>query len=194
MKNSSANELIKKEVEFQGSKILGIMENGKVYVSVKAVGKNLGMNEHQINSQRQKIQTDTTLNMGCVKFHAGSFDLNNQTLAIELDYLPIWLAKINPSRFNNELKQKLLTYQLKAKDVLAEAFLGKRTFNNKSIKDLNYEDTIFYVKGILNNLKSQLIFEKTEIEMKLKELENTGLTDEIKAYVFNGKIQIIQDL
>lgn len=113
MRNSSANELIKKEVEFQGSKILGIMEKGKIYVSVKTVGKNLGMNEHQINSQRQKVQTDTTLNIGCVKFHAGVFDLNNQTLAIELDYLPIWLAKINPSRFNDDLKQKLLTYQLK---------------------------------------------------------------------------------
>lgn len=194
MKNSSANELIKKEVEFQGSKILGIMEKGKIYVSIKAVCNALGMSKGQYDDQLRKVNDDELLK-GAVKLQY--LDTNGgkqEVLVIELDYLPIWLVKINPSRFNDDLKQKLLTYQLKAKDVLAEAFLGKRSFNNKSIKDLSYDDTIFYVKGVLNNLKSQLIFEKTEIEMKLKELEDTGLTDEIKAYIFNGKIQIIQDL
>lgn len=178
MKNSSANELIKKEVEFQGSKILGIMENGKIYVSVKMIAKNLAMTKSQADHQIVKIQQDTTLSTGCLKFQAGVLDSNNQALAIELDYLPIWLAKINPSRFNDDLKQKLLAYQLRAKDVLAEAFLGKRN-NNQSIKYLSYEDSIVHVKGILNNLKSRLIFEKTEIEIKLKELESTGLTDNI---------------
>ena len=49
-----------------------------------------------------------------------------ETMLLELDHLPIWLAKINPARFSDELKKELMDYQLKAKDVLAEAFLGKR--------------------------------------------------------------------
>jgi hypothetical protein len=38
---------------------------------------------------------DTVLQMGCFKFEAGVFDADNSTLAIELDYLPLWLAKIS---------------------------------------------------------------------------------------------------
>ncbi|GMA52581.1 hypothetical protein GCM10025857_39380 [Alicyclobacillus contaminans] len=48
-------------------------------------------------------------------------------LTLELDFLPLWLAKISitPSmRENNpEVAQRLIDYQLRAKDVLAAAFL-----------------------------------------------------------------------
>lgn len=47
-----------------------------------------------------------------------------------LDFLPLWLAKINITptmkRENPELVDRLIEYQLKAKDVLAEAFLSKK--------------------------------------------------------------------
>ena len=102
------------------------------------------------------------------------------TSLIELDYLPLWLAKINPARFSKELKDKLLEYQLRAKDVLAAAFLDnkpnqltlpkpkehkiiKKYYNGvpvMSIKDLSVitKSTIFNVhyyagkkKTIINN-------------------------------------------
>lgn len=54
---------------------------------------------------------------------------NQKSLCIELDYLPLWLAKISITptmkREHPNIADKLIEYQLKAKDVLAKAFLGK---------------------------------------------------------------------
>lgn len=119
-------DLIVKEVTMNKEKIKAVSKDGKIYVGIKNIGKNLGMTENQINGQRQKIQKDLTLKRGCVSFHAGVFEKNNSTLGIELNYLPLWLAKINPIHFSDELKEVLLYYQLWAKDILSDAFFGKR--------------------------------------------------------------------
>lgn len=48
-------------------------------------------------------------------------------MCIELDFLPIWLAKINASIIkDDDVKEKVIKYQLKAKDVLKEAFIENR--------------------------------------------------------------------
>lgn len=116
-----------KEVRFNGERITAIRESGKIYVSVKNVCNNLGMNENQFKTQRDKINNDEFLKVGR-KFSPVDTGFGiKETMLLELDYLPIWLAKINPSRFSEELKKQLIEYQLKAKDVLADEFLGKRT-------------------------------------------------------------------
>ena len=120
-------ELQVKEVRFNGERITAIRESGKIYVSVKNVCNNLGMNENQFKTQRDKINNDEFLKVGR-KFSPLDTGFGiKETMLLELDYLPIWLAKINPSRFSEELKKQLIEYQLKAKDVLADEFLGKRT-------------------------------------------------------------------
>lgn len=120
-------ELQVKEVRFNGERITAIREEGKIYVSVKNVCNNLGMNENQFKTQRDKINNDEFLKVGR-KFSPVDTGFGiKETMLLELDYLPIWLAKINPSRFSEELKKQLIKYQLKAKDVLADEFLGKRT-------------------------------------------------------------------
>lgn len=54
-------------------------------------------------------------------------------LCIELDYLPLWLAKISLTpkmqQNNPDAVKKLINYQLKAKDVLAEAFIKPKEVN-----------------------------------------------------------------
>lgn len=120
-------ELQVKEVRFNGERITAIREEGKIYVSVKNVCNNLGMNENQFKTQRDKINNDEFLKVGR-KFSPVDTGFGiKETMLLELDYLPIWLAKINPSRFSEELKKQLIEYQLNAKDVLADEFLGKRT-------------------------------------------------------------------
>ena len=120
-------ELQVKEVRFNGERITAIRESGKIYVSVKNVCNNLGMNENQFKTQRDKINNDEFLKVGR-KFSPVDTGFGiKETMLLELDSLPIWLAKINPSRFSEELKKQLIEYQLKAKDVLADEFLGKRT-------------------------------------------------------------------
>lgn len=93
---------------------------------------------------------------------------------------------------NNEKGREARKYFIACEKEYIKSLKNKTSPPNLS--ELDYEDSMIYIKGLLNNLKSRLIFEKTEIEEKLKKLENTGLTDEIRAYVFDGKIQIIQDL
>lgn len=191
------NDLVK-EVEFQGEKIVSKIENEKIYVSVKSVCENLGMTRGQINNQSVKLKNDELLK-GALKFVPLSTNGGIQdTLMIELDYLPAWLFKINPARFDESLKRKLIIYQLKAKDVFAEAFLGKRELIYKeeqvNLKELDYNRSLIKAKAILNNLKSSLLFEKAEIEQKIKELDKTGLTSDMQTYISNGEIKVIQDV
>ena len=189
------NDLVK-EVEFQGEKIVSKIENEKIYVSVKSVCENLGMTRGQINNQSVKLKNDELLK-GALKFVPLSTNGGIQdTLMIELDYLPAWLFKINPARFDESLKRKLIIYQLKAKDVLAEAFLGKRELvnRNEKIREMSYDRTLVFTKAVLNNLKSSLLFEKAEIERKIRELDKTGLTSDMQTYISNGEIKVIQDV
>ncbi len=60
-----------------------------------------------------------------------------QVLCLDIDYLPLWLAKINVNIINNqEIQNKLLEYQLKAKDVLAQAFVHKQPMEPMPLEDL----------------------------------------------------------
>lgn len=122
-------EIIKKEVKFNNDKVLAVMKDGKLYVGVSNICNNLEMSTGMKKRQVQNIQKDIVLSRGCIKFDTGVFDQYNQTLAIELNYLPLWLAKINitPNMVDEkkELVKKLVDYQLHAKDVLASAFLDK---------------------------------------------------------------------
>ena len=189
------NELVK-EVEFQGEKIVSVIENKKIYVSVKSVCENLGMTKNQADTQVRKIKNDEILKGASKLSHLNTRGGIQEALMIELDYLPAWLFKINPARFDENLKRKLIIYQLKAKDVLAEAFLGKRELvnRNEKIRELSYERTLVFTKAVLNNLKSSLLFEKAEIEQKIKELDKTGLTSDMQTYISNGEIKVIQDV
>ena len=128
-------ELITKEVDFYGDNIMCVQDSttGKIYVGVSWICNGVGLSKSQKDSQVQKIQKDLALKMGCLKFQAGVFDENNETISIELDYLPLWLAKISITpkmqEDNPVLAKRLLTYQLRAKDVLAEAFIKPRKVN-----------------------------------------------------------------
>ena len=189
------NDLVK-EVEFQGEKIISKIENEKIYVSVKSVCDNLGMDLTTYKTQRRKIQNDDLLKGGAKLLPLYTKGGTQEILMMELDYLPAWLFKINPARFDENLKRKLIIYQLKAKDVLAEAFLGKRELvnRNENIQELSYERTLVFTKAVLNNLKSSLLFEKAEIERKIRELDKTGLTSDMQTYISNGEIKVIQDV
>lgn len=166
------NEIVKK-VDFQGQQILSVIENNKIYVSVKSICNNLEMSKDQKRNQRAKLQKDELLKLG-LKFTPANTGFGiKDVLMIELDYLPIWLAKINPAKFDNELKSKLMIYQLKAKDVLAETFLGKRENVNKSSDD-------WAIRMMIEKIK-----EAEHIEDKILDLKNelTKIYDEIDELV-----------
>lgn len=120
------NDLIIKEVNFHNNKILAVLKNEKIYIAVKRICEIFKMTEGQIKNQRLKLQEDEFLKGGLIFVPLVTKGGIQETLVIELDYLPLWLAKINPARFDKKLKSLLFNYQLWAKDILADAFFGRR--------------------------------------------------------------------
>lgn len=125
------NDLIVKSVDLMGDTIMAAQDNvGNIWAGVSFFCKALGMTKGQKDRQIQNIQCDEILKRGASKFEAGVFDPNNETVSLRLDYIPLWLTKIQitnkTKKEHPELADKLLDYQLKAKDILAEAFMPKK--------------------------------------------------------------------
>lgn len=139
------NELAIKDVDFNGATLRAAQDINKIiWVGVRWVCEELGLTEGQMKSERKKIQTDEVLVQG-TKFHPlGSGNSDSEVLCLNLEFLPIWLAKIHVTpkmkHDNPQLANKLITYQLKAKDVLAEVFLYNKEETTLNI--LEYEQKI----------------------------------------------------
>ena len=125
------NDMIVKSVDVMGDSITAAQDkDGEIWVGINAFCQGLNMNKKQRDYQVKKTKEDKTLSKGCRKFSAGVFDVANEVYALRLDFVPMWLAKITITKSmekdHPELADKLLEYQLKAKDILAEAFLPKQ--------------------------------------------------------------------
>lgn len=137
MKNQTECDLLVKDVDFEGYKLKSAQnkQTQKIYVGVSWVCNGIGLSKSQKDTQVQNIQSDEILKTGCLKFQAGVFDANNETLALDIDFLPLWLAKISitPKMKKNKpsIVSTLINYQLKAKDVLAKAFLHGNDENSQ---------------------------------------------------------------
>lgn len=132
------NGLIVKGVDLMGDTVMAAKDkDGNIWAGVSYFCNALGMQKWQKDKQIQKVQSDKALSRGCSKFGAGVFDPNNETVALRIDFIPMWLAKINiTDKMQNEhpeLADKLLEYQLKAKDILADAFLPKHQSESPAI-------------------------------------------------------------
>lgn len=120
-----------KTVNVLGDTIVAAKDNkGQIWAGVSYLCKALGMSNKQRDNQVTKVQNDKTLKQGSLKFQGGVFDQNNEAIGIRIDFIPLWLAKIQiTDRMEDnhpELAKKLLDYQLKAKDILANAFVEKK--------------------------------------------------------------------
>lgn len=119
-----------KDVEFNGAVLRAAQIEDIVWVGVRWVCQGLGLSDGKVKSERKKIQEDLVLKQGTRFLPLGTGNSDSEVLCLILDYLPLWLAKISITptmkRENPELVNRLIEYQLKAKDVLAEAFLPKR--------------------------------------------------------------------
>lgn len=129
------DNLTTRDVNFYGDTIMCAEDNstGKVYVGVSWICSGIGLTEKQKDRQVANIQSDFVLSEACLKLPLEFEGQVRNALSIELEYLPLWLAKISitPKMLSKtpEVANRLKTYQLKAKDVLAEAFIKPREVN-----------------------------------------------------------------
>lgn len=122
-----------KLVEFYGTELLAAKANdGKIYVAVKWICEGVGLSVDQAKRQVKNIQVDLVVSKGVSNLTLPTNGGVQEVLCIELDFLPLWLAKISITpamqETSPEAVENLVNYQLKAKDALAEAFLPKANF------------------------------------------------------------------
>ena len=147
------NNLIVKEVEFNGNSLLAVKnkDNDKIYVGVNWVCDGLGLDARR---QKEKVQKHEVFSKGVSTLPLPSNGGEQDTLVIELDFLPLWLSNINPKLVGNEVKEKLIQYQLKAKDILAKAFLPQYNTTDlvNTYLDMSEEDrAILYFTALKDN-------------------------------------------
>lgn len=122
------NGLAVKDVLFNGATLRAAQDaENIIWVGVAWVCQGLGLSNDRMKYERKKIQKDLVLVQGVKFYPLGTDDANSDVLCLKLDFLPLWLAKISITptmkRENPQLVENLIEYQLKAKDVLAAAFL-----------------------------------------------------------------------
>lgn len=164
------NDMIVKNVDVLGDEIMAARDSeGNVWAGVKWFCQGLGFSRGQINRQVKKIQTDSALNKGASNLVLPTNGGNQEVLCIKLDFVPLWLAKITiteKTRQNNpELSEKLLEYQLKAKDILAEAFAP-----NQSTLPMSTDDKIRLLAQGNVEIREELNSVRAEVEALKQEL------------------------
>lgn len=124
-------EMIVKDVDLMGSTVMAAKDsNGIIWVGIKWMCQGMGMTEGQYKRQIKNIKKDLLLKNSGSNLTLNKGSGEREVFCIKNDYLPIWLAKISITptmqKENPDLADKLLDYQLKAKDILAKAFLPKQ--------------------------------------------------------------------
>ncbi len=122
------NELEVKKVPFMGTELMAARDNnGQIWAGVRWMCHGIGLSKAQSKTQVEKINEDTVLSKGGGNFRLPTNGGMQDSFCLKLDYVPLWLAKIaitpRMERETPELAARLEQYQLKAKDVLAAAFL-----------------------------------------------------------------------
>lgn len=124
-----------REVEFNGTMLKAVQnEIGKIFVGVKWICEGIGFENDRIKYERKRLQDDLVLSKGGQNFTLPTKGGNQEVLCLDIEFLPLWLAKISITpkmkKENPSLVDKLIEYQLKAKDVLAQAFLKKEVLSS----------------------------------------------------------------
>ena len=120
-----------KSVPFMGDKLMAARDNcGKIWVGIHWMCDGIGLTEGQRKKQIANIQADRVLSRGGSNLILPTNSGKQNVFCLNLEYVPLWLAKINitPGMEQNapEVADKLEQYQLKVKDVLADAFLPRK--------------------------------------------------------------------
>lgn len=166
------NNLKKLEVPFCNTTIQAIEHNGQLYVSMRPICKNIGL---QWGSQYNRIMRDEVMKT-CVFIMKTRLDgdiQNRDIVYLPLSMLNGWLFGVSTKKIKPELKDKLIKYKRECYDVLYQ-YWTKERFEfmkeiNKLLFELHYEKEGASQAGkILSNWKRI----KPRIEFKLNNLMN----------------------
>jgi hypothetical protein len=124
-----------KQVNFQNVDMVAYKAEDKIFVGIKSVCEGLGIDH---SSQMKRINRDEILKSCVVKMTIKISGQNREVSFMEIDALPLFLTGITSSMCREEIRSKLKEFKLKAKDVLAAAFIKKNLSPMDELK-LHYQ-------------------------------------------------------
>ncbi len=183
------DSLMVKSVDVLGSQIMAAQDNdGIIWIAVRWMCDALNMTEGQMKRQIKNIQNDELFS------GSGSNQILNKgsgerdVFCLKLDYIPMWLAKINITQKTKEerpeFSKKLLEYQLKAKDILAAAFLPKQKSEPQTLQQqiqliAKGTDELYQrvdnIQAEVESIKSDLPILPLEAEKIVKSVKRRGV-------------------
>ncbi|WEA47268.1 phage antirepressor N-terminal domain-containing protein [Priestia aryabhattai] len=172
-----------KAVNFHGAQLLGIKASDqKVYVAVKWVCQGLGLSKGQIQNERKRIHDDVVLSKGERNFILPTNGGRQEIVCIELDFLPLWLAKISITPKMQEetpwVVERLIKFQIDAKEVLAEAFLPKQPISQLEVLQATINQMVANEQRV-NQLEQKQTIIQQENEVLKKRLDTIDNIDSI---------------
>jgi len=131
------NDLEIKKVPFMGTELIAARDTeGQIWAGVRWMCDGIGLSKGQMQRQVTNIGMDRVISKGVANLQLPTNGGNQEVLCLKLDFVPLWLAKISITptmeQETPELADRLMEYQLKAKNVLAAAFLPNNDYANFS--------------------------------------------------------------
>lgn len=122
------NELEIRKVPFMGTELMAARDtDGQIWAGVRWMCDGIGLSRNQRDGQIQKVKADKVLSKGAENLPLPTNGGIQEVLCLKLDFVPLWLAKISITPTMEAetpvLAANLEQYQLRAKNVLAAAFL-----------------------------------------------------------------------
>lgn len=107
-------------IDFHGDSILATrIANGSILVAVRRICESFGLTFQSQSTKLRKADWAGVTNI----VTPDARGLDQETLMIPVDRLPMWMVTISPNKIRPELREKLIAYQTEAADVLAQYFM-----------------------------------------------------------------------
>jgi hypothetical protein len=129
--------IVQKTVTFYEDEITAVLTRttagDEVYVPIGQFCDLLGINRR---TQMERINEDAVLSRKIANIIVSGPGGPQPTYCLQLDYLNGWLFSINANRVKSEVRQRLIFYQERCYQVLAEAFREGRLTADPELDDL----------------------------------------------------------
>lgn len=182
-----------KLVSIGDTEILATKQSDEIYVGINDTLSNIGLSENSRDSIVKKIKNDFILSKYVKKLPVKYPEQTRVVNCIEHSALPMMLVKIDLNRdfleANPTIANNLIEYQLKAKDVLANAFI-KKTQEFVIPQTFGEALKLAYEQQLQIEEQQKLIVEKD------KEIEHQGdvIIGLVKDISLEEKRQILNDV
>lgn len=124
--------LIVREVDFKDIIMSAVKTDKGVFVALKPLCKELGIDA---NAQMQRIARDEVLVEGICKINVPTNGGEQEMNFLDINMLPMWLVGISTSQVREEVRECIKEFRIKARDILAQAFIEEKFQVPKNFKE-----------------------------------------------------------